>query len=377
MSSDWWSNSEDDDLQKALRASLAEIEGNAGGSTGDEQMGDLGNDERLPEAVTEAYQKVVRAWEREKRIFWTACDNALEHALEHREARATIIFVNQMVPEIVSICLQDCTWADIVEDAVTKEDYTVTFKRILHSCVAICVGTVKQGSADMMVPLNMLLDPMAQLYTKHARTALSNVECPPSPTLLSSLVGHAKIYQGPAQMLGCLEYWPWRSVLPGLRFLRACSEDELFDSALRVLHERIVARGLDVWQEDGLVLGEVIHELCTDTFTFGAAAALSMRQLGKHVASIAVQGSRSEKFMERTAALPAMVAVIQSKALADDAGNGACAFLDEQGVLADLFGERAHERIIQEAAGRRLPSPLPPLDVSLCSLDGTNMQRRP
>ena len=348
---DWWSNSEDDDLQKALRASLADMEGGPGGPGADASMADLADaGEALPEAVTEAYQKVVRVWERDKRIFWTACDDALEHALQHRESRATLIFVNQMVPEIVSICLQECTWADIVEDAVTKEDYTATFTRILHSCVAICIGSVQQGSSDLTAPLNMLLDPLAQLYTKHARTTLSDADCPPSPTLLPALVQSAKALQGPSHVLACLEHWPWSAVLPGLRFMRTCGDDSLFGQALGVLQQRILIRGLDVWREDGKALGEIICQLSTDTATFGPVAAQAMREIGRQVAAVAVQGSRSEKFLERTAALPAMVAVIESKALADEHGDGACRFLDEQGVLEDLFGERAHERIIQEAA---------------------------
>jgi hypothetical protein len=364
---DWWSNSEDDDLQKALRASLADMEGDPGA---DSSMADLAEDgEALPEDVTEAYQKVVKVWERDKRIFWTACDDALDHALQHRDARATLVFINQMVPEIVSICLQECTWADIVEDAVTKEDYTVTFTRILHACVTICIGSVRQGSSDLTAPLNMLLDPMAQLYTKHARTNLSDADCPPSPTLLAALVHHATTLGGSAHVLACLEHWPWSSVLPGLRFMRTCGDEGLFGKALGVLQQRILIRGLDVWREDGKTLGEIICQLSTDTATFGPAAALSMREIGRQVAAIAVQGSRSEKFLERTAALPAMLAVIESKALADENGDGACRFLDEQGVLEDLFGERAHERIIQEAAALLRAVRLTPgrLDVVLAA----------
>ena len=60
-SSVWsWSN-EDDDLQKALQASLAEIDGNANGNMilvdEDDQMG-------LPAEVQTAYQKVLNNWER-------------------------------------------------------------------------------------------------------------------------------------------------------------------------------------------------------------------------------------------------------------------------------------------------------------------------
>jgi hypothetical protein len=347
---DWWSNSEDDDLQKALRASLAEMEEGGGRGSEDAAMADLTDAEDLPAEVTEAYQKVVRVWERDKRVFWTACDTALEHALQHPESRATVVFVNQMVPEIVCICLQECTWAQIVEDEVTKEDYTATFTRILTSCVTISVGSIKQGSPDMLAPLNMLLDPLALLYTKHAQLASSRVDCPPSPTLLPHLMHVASSLEGPQCVLSCLEHWPWSSVLPGLRLLCTCGEEVLFGQALGVLQQRILARGLDVWREDGKVLVEMIEKLSTETATFGPIAAEAMRDIGRQVAGIAVQGSRSEKFMERTAALPALVAVIQSKALAREDGTGACAFLDQHGVLEDLFGERAHERIIQEAA---------------------------
>lgn len=366
---DWWSNSEDDDLQKALRASLAEMEDHGGSNTEEAEMADLTDAGDLPAEVSEAYQKVVRVWERDKRIFWTACDTALQHALQHPASRATVVFVNQMVHEIVSICVQECTWAQIVEDEVTKEDYTVTFSRILSSCVAICIGSMKQGSADMLAPLNMLLDPLALLYTKHAQLSSSRVDCPPSATLLRELMNVACSLEGPHCVLGCLEHWPWPSVLPGLRFLTTCGEEVLFGQALGVLQQRILARGLDVWREDGKILCEIINQLSTDTATFGATAAESMRDIGRQVVQVAVQGSRSEKFMERTAALPALVAVIQSKALAREDGSGACDFLDQHGVLEDLFGERAHERIIQEAAALLRAAQLTParLDIILAA----------
>ena len=284
MAADWWSNSEDDDLQKALRASLAEMEG--GGGVGDTVMSMEGDGEgTVPEEVTAAYQAVVRVWERDKRIYWTACDTALALGLAHREARSTTVFVLQMVPEIVLICVQECTWADIVEDAVTKEDYTTTFTRILESCVALCVGTIAQGSSELLGSLSTILDPLAQLYTKHARTAASNADCPPSPTLLPSLIHHASALEGPAHILACIEHWPWPSVLLGLRCLCLAGEEEggCFAHALGVVQQRILARGLEVWRQDGAALAELFRELTSNTVVYGTRAGEAMREIGAQV----------------------------------------------------------------------------------------------
>lgn len=171
----WWScNDDDDDLQKALRASLAEMEGSTesgGTNTGaDEDMHGM-----LPTEVTASFQKVVGVWERQKRIFWVSVDEALTHARAHSEHPQATVFVSQMVPEIVSICVQvrlhcwmstrcvfdgplvsvltlrcwawrleqECTWADIVEDATTKDDYSNTFTRILEACLQLILESIR------------------------------------------------------------------------------------------------------------------------------------------------------------------------------------------------------------------------------------------
>ena len=208
--------------------------------------------ERHASAIA-AYDKVVRDWECNKRIFWPACDSALQHALANRETRPTLAFLDQMMPEIVKTCV-DCPWANVVKDVDTVKDGTRMFARILHSCLEICLGTVQQGSIDMMPLLTMLLDPTAQLYSNH------NTHCPPSQTLLPSLKHHACSLGGPAQVLARLQNLPWKSVLPGVRFLRMCHEDGthviVFGQALGVLKQRILALGID---EEGTALASLEH----------------------------------------------------------------------------------------------------------------------
>ena len=216
---------------------------------------------------TAAYQAVVSNWERNKRIIWPVCDLALRLALVHRESRATLAFLNQMVPVIVKTCM-DCPWAKVVKNVDTMKDDTNAFASILHSFLEICLGTVQQGSIDMMPLLTMLLDPMAQLYSKH------DTNCPPSQTLLPSLKHHACSLGGPAQVLARLQDLPWTSMLSGVRFLHMCHEDvthvTLFGQALGVLKQRILARGFD---EDGTTLASLELAKVTRLWTLPSSSA--------------------------------------------------------------------------------------------------------
>jgi hypothetical protein len=213
--STWWSpynagDEDDDDLQKALRASLADMEGGdsprAGGDPMDEDTG-------LPEEVLEAYKRVTSAWERQRRIFWNAVETAMGHVLVHFDHTQTTVFVAQMLPEIVSICVTDCTWADIVEDSTTKEDYTAAFTAILEGCVQAVALSVKRGSAAHMEPLNALIDPAAPIYTKDAST-VSGAHTPSPTELLEQLRACARANGLPAAVGNCLRHWRWDEARP-------------------------------------------------------------------------------------------------------------------------------------------------------------------
>jgi hypothetical protein len=136
---DWSSwGDEDDDLQKALRASLAEVE------QGDTLMNDCGEGGTgLDEGVSAKYNKVISVWERQRRILWIPVDEALQSATQNLDHRQTQLFMNQMVPQIVDICVRECSWADIVEDQATKEDFSQTFENILRQCLSLIIYSMR------------------------------------------------------------------------------------------------------------------------------------------------------------------------------------------------------------------------------------------
>ena len=138
---------EDDDLQKALRASLMDAEGHGG----DMAMGGIDDDDMLPEDVTKKYNKVVAVWERQRRILWYNVEDALTVAIEHFEHRQTQAFLIQMVKEIVEIC-GDCTWAAIKADSSTKEDFAATFENILVMCCKLSILYLRYGSRPPRPP---------------------------------------------------------------------------------------------------------------------------------------------------------------------------------------------------------------------------------
>lgn len=141
INNDWssgWAD-EDDDLQKALRASLMEAE--AVGGEGN--MIAIDCDDQLPQEVADKYQKVVSTFERQRRILWFNVEEALKAAEEHFEHRQTQLFLTQMVKEVVEICVRDCTWAEIQEDQTTKEDFRTNFTNILMMCCRLSINCIR------------------------------------------------------------------------------------------------------------------------------------------------------------------------------------------------------------------------------------------
>jgi hypothetical protein len=137
---DWsaWGD-EDDDLQKALRASLLEAE-----AAGDILMNDSNETGAgLEEEVSAKYNKVISVWERQRRILWYPVEEALQAATDHLDHRQTQLFMNQMIPQIVDICVRECSWADIVEDQATKEDFSQTFENILRQCLNLIIFSMR------------------------------------------------------------------------------------------------------------------------------------------------------------------------------------------------------------------------------------------
>ena len=90
----WAWADEDDDLQKALRASLADAEGNDGVIN----LMDDDTQDGIPADVQSSFQRVVNSWERSRRVLWNQTNQALEGALQHVDHPSTLTFVNQMIP---------------------------------------------------------------------------------------------------------------------------------------------------------------------------------------------------------------------------------------------------------------------------------------
>ncbi|KAJ1482152.1 hypothetical protein T484DRAFT_1898244, partial [Baffinella frigidus] len=341
--STWWSNNtgdEDDDLQKALRASLADIEGGSSHSASGDPMDE---DAALPDEVQEAYKKVLGAWERQRRIFWSAVDTALGHVLGNYDHARTTGFVAQMLPEIVSICVTDCTWADIIQDSSTKEDYTDAFTSILEGCVNTVGQSLRRGSPSLMEPLNSLLDPAAPLYNKDGTTG-SGVHTPAPVELLPRLRACAVAADLPATVGNCLKHWRFLDCVQGVRFLARCDDGS---GSVQVLSE-LASTGVSA-ALPGSAATEGTSATCA-----AAARALAHDALQRGVA-----GSKSDKFVDRMAALPAMAAGVEALTLLGD-GAFAVTTLDAEGVIQDLFGERAHDRIVLEALPLLRALALPP-----------------
>eukprot|EP00961_Rhodomonas_salina_P248521 3358741-Rhodomonas_salina.1 len=148
-----------------------------------------------------------------------------------------------------------------------------------------------------------------------------------------------------------------------------CGDVSEYAKALEVVRARVQSGGMQVWREQGKELGALMEELAAAdaSGSAGPVAALGQQAVGamaSDVVQMAVAASKSEKFMDRIGALPALAAVVKSKVMAGE-GRAACEFLDAEGVLADLFGERAHERIVLEA--------VPLLRASAKSADRLNL----
>mmetsp|Transcript_57644 Transcript_57644/g.151704 ORF Transcript_57644/g.151704 Transcript_57644/m.151704 type:complete len:127 (+) Transcript_57644:41-421(+) len=118
-----WNDDNDDDLQKALKASLAEAEAQESAVN----LIDDGISDGIPSEVGNSYQRVTSAWERNRRIQWLHTYEALDAALRFIDHPSTLGFVNQMVPNIVSICVENCDWGQITEDRDDREDYSAMF----------------------------------------------------------------------------------------------------------------------------------------------------------------------------------------------------------------------------------------------------------
>lgn len=153
-SNDWssgWAD-EDDDLQKALRASLMEAEAVGGGGS----MVAIDCDNQLPHEVSTKFSQVVTTFERQRRILWYNVEEALTAAEEHFEHMHTQAFLTQMVKEIVQICVGDCSWAEITEDLSTKEDFRKNFVNILMMCCRLSINCIRFPPAPR-APLQLWL----------------------------------------------------------------------------------------------------------------------------------------------------------------------------------------------------------------------------
>ena len=208
----------------------------------------------------------------------------------------------------------------------------------------------RSGSPDQMEALNNLLDKDAPIHTRSARTSVSSIVVKPPEELYPDLLSVAVHHNIFDIIIENLRGWRWGAVVYGVRCLLRCADEAAVRTSLQVIGTRIGEGGLQLWREEGRDAGSFIKELAEvpQSHRLHSLCMQASRSIGAGLTEVAIAGSRSEKFVDRIAALPALSAVVSSCATAIP-GRLPCAFLDEFGVIADLFGERAHERIITEA----------------------------
>ena len=266
----WAWADDDDDLQKALRASLAEAEGETAVVMEDEAQ------DGLPAEIQSSYQRVVNSWERNKRVMWTPTHQALEAALRYVDHTNTKVFVNQMIPEIISVCVENCEWGQIIEDRADKEDYSKIFRQILQHCLDLILHFLRLGSADLLAPLNTLLDDTLTLWTKRP-SATSLRQWEPPLDLYERFVDQLIENDVARLVLDGIERWRWSAVLQGWRFMLRLRRSRAFSAALAqalaILQRRMSEGALQLWREEPADAAAMLKELSSSAAALEAAAA--------------------------------------------------------------------------------------------------------
>eukprot|EP00292_Cryptomonas_paramecium_P007149 CAMPEP_0113692148 /NCGR_PEP_ID=MMETSP0038_2-20120614/18902_1 /TAXON_ID=2898 /ORGANISM="Cryptomonas paramecium" /LENGTH=439 /DNA_ID=CAMNT_0000613985 /DNA_START=48 /DNA_END=1364 /DNA_ORIENTATION=+ /assembly_acc=CAM_ASM_000170 len=260
------------------------------------------------------------------------------------------------------------------------EDQTPYFKTSLKSAVRLVLAALDRGVADILDAADPILDPTSPIYSFHrdANRAAYEDAC----ELYRECIEIWREGGGPTKRLALLEKAPWRclvSIVKSSFIERRPTGAEATD-----LLNRVASRIENAPAKELSDAGNCCHELIqlirqenriSKSGTVRAHPSVQAaspqaseklhaerkafkQRLVTALREIALRGTKSKVWAQRRDALrflefvisrdPEFKAIQASGSAVATARKCRCSWLDEAGVLEDLFGERAHATILSE-----------------------------
>jgi hypothetical protein len=231
----------------------------------------------------------------------------------------------------------------------------------MHVCIythirtRTCTHVQDRGCAELVDALDMVLDPQSPIFEFYREP--NRVACQQAQALHKECVRLWREGGGPAKRLALLEKAPWRSLLSIVKNVQTQHEGaDIADVFMRVAARVEKANAKEI-AEAGKACINLIQYLRKEkeasTNLMGMFKADPRKQLKKRLKAalrdLALQGTKSSVWAQRKAALDFLEYVIKNdKEYKQSNGQAVCAWLDENQVIEDLFGERAHATIVSE-----------------------------
>ena len=247
-------------------------------------------------------------------------------------------------------------------------------------CVGCYVSTVRftvasndtgcgcyRGSAELIDALDTVLDKSSPIFA--FRRDQNAVTHDLAMSLLAECTTMWKEGGGPQKRLNLLDKAPWTSLLSVVKSIDSTGEagessDILNRVAMRI--EKASAKEISdacsacqklvtLFKKDNQPAGQ-------STLLMGVSKSLGFpkadprkqfrQRLKAALKQLALRGSKSSVWAQRREALESLACVIKSeKEFKEMKGQAKCLWLEDQQVLEDLFGERAHATIVSETVG--------------------------
>jgi len=244
------------------------------------------------------------------------------------------------------------------------EDQTKFFQIAIRSAAKLVIHALNRGSAELIDALDVALDPTSPIY---AFSRESNREAHQRALQL-----HNEVVQlwrdegGPNKRLALLDKAPWRSLLSMVKGMDSIGEYS--DSSPSTILDRVANRLEEADAKElehaGKSCMELIHHFSKENqpqqqspslikgfFSTNSNPRKQFKQrLKAALRQIALRATKSGVWAIRRAALEFLEHVVKrDKEYKENNGSASCAWLEENQVIEDLFGERAHATIVSES----------------------------